>query len=322
MTSVSAITVPPQVELALQHASRATGTDFDYLLNTAIRESGLKSDAKSKTSSATGLFQFIEQTWLGMVKSSGARAGMGHLASKIERTSDGRHKVTDPKARAEILALRKDPQTSAVMAGVYTQDAARSLENRLGRGVTNGELYIAHFLGAGGAGDLIEAAQNKPQRPAAVMFPKAAAANRSIFYGKSGEALSVAAVYGKLVSRHDNAVVASNTALKPSRTAGPVISPAAARYFAPVNYAARDASASTAWGHGLFAQKGPTDIRPKGAGPVVLSSAIAAQLGNAESEATGTETPANAASEQPARRRGPNGLLQKRISFHTLFSVK
>ena len=181
MSSASAITVPPRVERALQHASRTTGTDFGYLLNTAIRESGLKSDVESKTSSATGLFRFIEQTWRGMIRSSGARAGVGHLAGKIERTSDGRHKVTDPKARAEILALRKDPRTSAVMAGVYTQDAARSLENRLGRGVTNGELYIAHFLGAGGAGQLIEAAQNSPRRPAAVMFPEAAAANRSVF---------------------------------------------------------------------------------------------------------------------------------------------
>lgn len=322
MSSISAITVPPQVERALQHASRTTGTDFDYLLNTAIRESGLKSDAKSKTSSATGLFQFIEQTWLGMVKSSGAQAGLGHLATKIQQTSDGRHKVTDPKARAEILALRKDPQTSAVMAGVYTQDAARNLESRLGRRVTNGELYIAHFLGAGGAGDLIEAAQNHPQRPAAVMFPMAAAANEPIFYGKSGKALSVAAVYGKLVARHDNAVAASNTALRPARTPGPVISPAAAQYFAPVNYAAKDASPSTAWGHGLFARKGPTDIRPKGGGPVVLPSAMVAQLGTAATKVGGTELPAEPGAQQPAVKRGPNGLLQKRISFHTLFSVK
>ncbi len=322
MSSISAITVPPQVEQALQHASRTTGADFDYLLNTAIRESALKSDAKSKTSSATGLFQFIEQTWLGMVKSSGARAGMGHLASKIERTPDGRHKVTDPKAKAEILALRKDPQASAVMAGVYSQDAARNLESRLGRGVTNGELYIAHFLGAGGAGDLIEAAGNKPKRPAAVMFPKAAAANKSIFYDKSGEALSVAAVYGKLVARHDNAVAARDTALRPSRTPGPVISPVAAQYFAPVNYAANNASPATTWGHGLFAQKGPTDIRPKGAGPVVLPSAIVAQLGNSDSGAVEGASPAEVRPEQPPARRGPNGLLQKRISFHTLFSVK
>ena len=101
------------------------------------------------------------------------------------------------------------------MAGVYTQDAARSPENRLGRGVTNGELYIAHFLGAGGAGQLIEAAQNSPRRPAAVMFPEAAAANRSVFYGKSGEALGMAAVYGRLVSRHDNAAARETAALKP-----------------------------------------------------------------------------------------------------------
>ncbi|MFZ1990358.1 MAG: transglycosylase SLT domain-containing protein, partial [Alphaproteobacteria bacterium] len=59
------------VTQALAKASRATGVDFSYLLNTAKRESSLNPDAKSKTSSATGLFQFVEQTWLQALKAHG-----------------------------------------------------------------------------------------------------------------------------------------------------------------------------------------------------------------------------------------------------------
>lgn len=125
---ISPIAVPPQIEMALRHASQTTGTDFDYLLDTAIRESGLKSDAKSKSSSASGLFQFIESTWLGMIKSAGEALGIGDLADKIEQRPDGRYEVADPAAKREILALRNDPETAAVVAGVYTRDAERALE--------------------------------------------------------------------------------------------------------------------------------------------------------------------------------------------------
>ena len=47
-----------------------------FLLKTATRESSLNPDAKAKSSSAAGLFQFIEQTWLGLVKSDGPRLGL------------------------------------------------------------------------------------------------------------------------------------------------------------------------------------------------------------------------------------------------------
>src|SRR5271154_376850 len=75
---------------ALQKASSATGTDFSYLLSTATRESSLKPQAQSGTSSAAGLFQFVEQTWLGLVKTYGAKYGLGSMAASIGRESNGR----------------------------------------------------------------------------------------------------------------------------------------------------------------------------------------------------------------------------------------
>jgi len=204
MSLVQAITAPPQITAALQQASAKTGTDFSYLLKTAMRESSLNCDAKSNTSSACGLFQFTEQSWLGTMKQDGGDLGLGKYADQISQDSNGRYVVTDPAARQEILALRNDPKVSALMAGAYTSDSQSRLESKLGRSVTGGELYIAHFLGAGGASKLISNAQEAPNTPADELFPAAAAANRSIFYDRNGSPRSVAQVYNNLVAKHGN----------------------------------------------------------------------------------------------------------------------
>ena len=65
------------VVAALKNAAAETGSDFSYLLGTAMRESSLKPNAQSSTSSAAGLFQFVDQTWLGLVKNHGAKYGLG-----------------------------------------------------------------------------------------------------------------------------------------------------------------------------------------------------------------------------------------------------
>jgi hypothetical protein len=57
-------TSQPDMITALHQAATITGSDFDYLLSTATRESSLKPQAKASTSSAAGLFQFVGQAWL------------------------------------------------------------------------------------------------------------------------------------------------------------------------------------------------------------------------------------------------------------------
>jgi len=186
---------------AIRQAAQATGTGFSYLLATAKIESGLDPGIKSSTSSATGLFQFIEQTWLMTMKQSGAELGYGRYADAIEKTSSGRYGVNDPAMRAEILNLRKDPTANAAMAGALTRLNAARLKAKIGRDATEGELYMAHFLGANGAARLIDAAASRPNASAAQLFPKAAAANRSIFYDKQGGARSVTGVYALLATK-------------------------------------------------------------------------------------------------------------------------
>ncbi len=205
---VSGITAAPDdVTGALRAASARSGTSFDYLLKTAMRESGLNASATARTSSATGLFQFIEQTWLELMKEEGPRLGLGAQAAQIGQRADGTYRVADPAARREILALRKDPEISAAMAGEFARRNADYLTASLGRPPTEGELYIAHFLGAGGASRLIRGAAENPNASAADLFPAQAASNRGIFYRRNGHERSVANVYANLVSRHGDAPV-------------------------------------------------------------------------------------------------------------------
>lgn len=192
-----------QVTAAIRGASRTTGATFDYLLNTAMRESSLDPKAQAKTSSARGLYQFIESTWLTMVKEEGPKYGLGRLANAIERSADGEYRVSDPKMRAQILKLREDPKISSLMAGALATRNSEELTSTLGRKPTSGELYLAHFLGAGGAKRLIALQKNNPNASAAAAFPDAARANKSIFTDANGKSKNVSAVLAALTSMHD-----------------------------------------------------------------------------------------------------------------------
>ena len=141
---------------AIRQAAQATGTSFQYLLATAQVESGLNPQAGASTSSARGLFQFIEQTWLATMKQSGAALGYGQYADAITKTASGKYEVQDPTMRSDILKLRNDPAANAAMAGAFTKENATLLSQKLGRTPSEGELYIAHFLGVGGAAKLID----------------------------------------------------------------------------------------------------------------------------------------------------------------------
>ncbi len=183
----------------LRRAAQATGVSFDYLARTAERESRFDPKAKASTSSATGMFQFLDQTWLGMMKQEGARLGL-HQEAQAIAGDGGRFSVQDPAMRQRIMALREDPQVSAMMAGAFASRNGQQLEQALGRKPSEGELYMAHFLGAGGARELISLAQSNPNATAASSFREAAAANRSVFFDRSGRARSAREVYDNLAA--------------------------------------------------------------------------------------------------------------------------
>jgi hypothetical protein len=190
---------------AIKQAASTTGTSFEYLLATAKMESNFNPTASASTSSARGLYQFIDQTWLGTVKEAGAQLGYGKYADAITKSSSGSYSVSNPAARAAIMKLRDDPAASSSMAAVLTQSNSFKLTGKIGRRPTDGELYMAHFMGAGGAARLISNAEDNPNASGARLFPNAAAANRSIFFDRSGRARSVSEVYSVLTSRYASA---------------------------------------------------------------------------------------------------------------------
>jgi hypothetical protein len=218
----------PSVHGAIRQAANVTGANFQYLLAAAKVESNLDPSASARTSSAGGLFQFIDQTWLGTLKQSGSALGYGKYADAIEQTSSGKFVVADASLRREIMALRKDPTANAVMAGAFTKANAAYLSQKLGREPTDGELYMAHFLGARGAAKLISLAAATPNALARDVFPRAAAANKSIFYGEGGRPRSFAEVTGSLSSRYGVAAAQ----MKPAATASTADTARAANAYA------------------------------------------------------------------------------------------
>jgi hypothetical protein len=206
----------------LRQAAEATGISFDYLMRTAKRESGLNPAAKAQSSSATGLFQFIEQTWLGLVKKEGANHGLAVEAEAIQQDRSGRYVVSDDAQRKQILSLRKDPALASTFAGVFTQKNRDVLKGQLNREPNPAELYMAHFLGANGASELIAMAEANPTQSAARAFPDAASANRSIFFDGKGRARTVREVYARLSSFHGGEAAAATAvaAAQPAMPAG------------------------------------------------------------------------------------------------------
>ncbi|MEI7932037.1 MAG: transglycosylase SLT domain-containing protein, partial [Alphaproteobacteria bacterium] len=204
------------VDAAIQRASSATGVDFSFLMGTARRESSLNPSAKAPSSSAAGLFQFVEQTWLGTLKSHGAKYGYARYADLIQKGSDGKYRVpAGAESRQMIMDLRFDPRAASLMAGELTSDHAAYLRGSVGRNPTSGELYAAHFLGPEGSARLIRAVEATPQAPAATLFPDAAKANHNIFY-RAGRPATVAEVYANLTT------TPSGEALPLSSTPSPV----------------------------------------------------------------------------------------------------
>ena len=170
----------PEVAAAIKSASAESGVSFSYLMTKAATESGFKADAKAPTSSATGLYQFIERTWLNMVKEHGDKVGLDRYADALENGK------VDRSMRQEILDLRKDPSMAAKMAAQYACENKEHLERKVGGKVGDTELYLAHFLGPAGAERFLKACRADPNRSAASVCPDAARANRNIFYDKEG----------------------------------------------------------------------------------------------------------------------------------------
>jgi hypothetical protein len=189
-----------EVVSAIRQASVNTGVDFSYLMQKAEAESSFNPQAQASTSSARGLFQFIDQTWLETLDRHGDAHGLGKAADLITRNAKGEFDVKDPALRREILAMRDNPRIAAIMAAELAKDNQASLEQSLGHKVGNTEMYMAHFLGAGGAARFLATLDDNPHLKAANVVPAAANANQSVFY-ENGKSLTVDQVYAHFAEK-------------------------------------------------------------------------------------------------------------------------
>ena len=185
------------VVATVRNAAARTGTDFAYLMAQARVESGLNHRAQAQTSSARGLYQFTNATWLETVRKHGAEHGLGWAADAIANGSAR----AGSAARDTILGLRDNAEAAALMAGEFASDNGARLEKQLGRAVGTTDLYMAHFLGAGGAVKFLGVLAAAPATAAAAIMPAAAAANRAVFYHRDGSARTVAEVYDRFAAK-------------------------------------------------------------------------------------------------------------------------
>lgn len=203
-----------KIASAIQNASAKTGVDFSYLLKQAQIESSFKTDVKASTSSATGLYQFIDKTWLSMVNKYGDKYGLSDLASQI----NDKGKVACNTVKKEILELRKDPELCSLMAAELAADNKAHLEKTTGKTAGATELYMAHFMGPSGASKFLNALDKNPNASAANLFPDAARANKNVFYDKSGKANSLEQVYARFDKKFDALKVTETVTPPPTPT--------------------------------------------------------------------------------------------------------
>ena len=190
----------------IKAAADATGVNFNYLFKQAAVESGFNATAQAPTSSARGLYQFTKDTWLKVIEQHGQEAGLAREASAL------RSGMTTPDDRQRILDLRNNPEISARMAAHHALDNARALQAQgvNVKGAT--ELYLAHFLGSGGAARFLNGMRDNPNAPAASLLPAAAQANRAIFFS-NGAPVTLAAIYDRFDRKFNDGAAVTPAAL-------------------------------------------------------------------------------------------------------------
>jgi hypothetical protein len=206
--------VPRWLAESVVRAAQVTGVDPAYLMALADKELSLLPDNKARTSSAEGLFQFIDGTWLEVLRRYGPKHGYAAEAEAIQIVK-GRPVVSGSDERERILGLRCDPYLSALMAGEMINTHRETLSGKVARDPSFSELYMAHFLGVQGASRFVELLSDEPGKSAPEAFPRAAKANRTLFFAKNEmapktkarrKALSVAEVHGRIDAMIDKRV--------------------------------------------------------------------------------------------------------------------
>lgn len=176
---------PEEIHNFINSAAQRLGVNPEYLTNLAYAESSFDPNAQASSSSAGGLFQFIDSTWIATVRKHGEIAGID--ASNMTRN--------------QLLSLKFDPRINSLMGAAYAADNQRELEGLLDREIRPADLYAMHFLGRTGGKNFIANYEAEPNAIAAnLVGSRVANANESIFYrgGDRSKPRTMAEVYSLL----------------------------------------------------------------------------------------------------------------------------
>ncbi len=154
--------------------AKMTGVDPKVLVNMAAIESGFNPLAKAGTSSATGLFQFINSTWNQQLREHGKKYGIA------------------------IGTPATDARANALMGAEFIKSNMEYLKRSIKRPLTNTDVYLAHFLGPAGAAKFLSM---DPNTPAASVMPKEAQANYNVFFDRSGRMRTAGEIYAHFTKK-------------------------------------------------------------------------------------------------------------------------
>lgn len=190
------------VVAAIRLASLRTGVDFPYLMELASIESSFNPKACAKTTTACGLYQFKEESWLDAVKRYGGRYTLGEQAVHIEYAGDtAQPRMADAAMLQRVLALRLDPRYAALLAAERVRTSRIRLASSLAREPGRADLYLTHFFGTAGAISFLKALDENPDQIAGDIFPGPALRNSTIFHKRNNKPRTIAEVYRLLESR-------------------------------------------------------------------------------------------------------------------------
>lgn len=252
-------------------ASKMAGVDPRLMGIMAAIESSFRNRAAPGTSSAQGLYQFTGDTWNRVLKKYGAKYGLSPNANRL------------------------DPRANTLMAAEFIKENVAAIKSaKGGAGVTDTDVYLAHFLGAGGYRTFIK---SPPNAVAAQLMPKEAAANFGIFYNQARQPYTVGQIYQNMNSllatraKQFKITAVAGTALP--QVASPAAPAAATPATGPAKAAAAPAAATKAVAP-LTPVKTANANAPAPAAPVSKAVATAASTGIAVQQA--------AAAQQAAQR--------------------
>jgi hypothetical protein len=185
---------------AIRLASLRTGVEFSYLMELAEVESSFDPQARAKTSTASGLYQFKDESWLDAIRSYGSSYGLGYYAGQEDYRL-----VEDPALQQQVLDLRFNPRLAALLAAEHVRNSREQLVNSLERQPGRTELYLTHFFGTSGAISFLKVLDETPDRIAGEIFPGPARRNRNIFQTRSRTPRTVAEVFRVLGRKFNTA---------------------------------------------------------------------------------------------------------------------